>query len=62
MKGGVHEAILLVFYHFFALYLAALPDLPEVRPLSWRRADLLIKEVMREHNIVMQLTWDGAIL
>ena len=38
--------------------LAALPDLPGVRPLSWRRADLLTIEVMRHHNVVMSITWD----
>ena len=37
---------------------AALPDLPGVRPLSWRRADLLTIELMREHNIIMPITWD----
>ena len=41
------------------MFLAALPDLPGVRPMSWRRADLLIIEMMREHNIIMQITWDG---
>ena len=40
--------------------LAALPDLPGVRPMSWRRADLLIIDMMRQHNIIMQITWDVA--
>ena len=38
--------------------LAALPDLPGVRPLSLRRADLLTIELMQELNIVMPITWD----
>jgi len=34
----------------------ALPDLPGVRPLSLRRADLLTIELMQELNIVMPIT------
>lgn len=36
--------------------LVALPDLPQLRPMSLRRADLLCIEVMQEHNIVMPIT------
>ena len=38
---------------------AALPDLPGVRPLSWRRSDILTIELMQEHNVVVPITWDG---
>ena len=43
---------------YFAPLLAAVPDLPGVKPLSWRRSDLLTIELMQEHNIIVPITWD----